>query len=292
MKNILNYYYGIILEEKLLDNGYFTFNNHLFCLYELKRNINEMESLLFLNSYMLERKIHVNRIIVNNYKEVVSFYDGKAYVLLLVNYEYTKGYFNFILAPINNKLDILKRNDWATLWSIKIDYIEYQIKHLENKYPLLLESVNYYIGMAENAISYFKMLNLSNMPLYINHRRISKNDLYNPLELVIDYKVRDLAEYVKETFIKGEKTIYEIKKFLNNINLSNLDYILLYDRMLYPSFYFDVYEKVVNEEKIEEEITKITSEVNSYEELLYEVYHFIKKKTNILGIEWINNKFR
>lgn len=291
MKNILSYYYGIIVPDKISDNGYFAYNNHLFCLYEYRRNIDEIESLILLNKYMVESNIHVNKIILNNFHEALTFYDGKYYCLVLIKYEYKKGYFNFFLAPINPKLNILKRNDWAYLWSSKVDYIEYQIEHLENVYPLLNGSINYYIGLAENAISYFKMLIIDKVPLYVNHRRILKNDLYNPLELVIDYKVRDISEYLKISFFKNEKTIYEIKKFINNLNLNNIDYLLLYVRMLYPSYYFDVYEGIVNTNQNEESIQSIIDMVDDYERLLYEIYSLIKRKTNILGIDWINFKF-
>lgn len=291
MRNILNYYYGIILEEEPDNNGYFSYNNHLFCLYLYQRNIDEITSLVLLNNYMLEKGLHVNKIIFNNMNQPLTFHDGMYYVLILINYEYSKAHFNFIPAPFNSKMDILKRNDWANLWSIKIDYIEYQIIHLKNSYPLIIDSVNYYIGMAENAISYFKMLNLNGVSLYVSHRRINKVDLYNPLELVIDYKVRDLSEYLKESFFHKEKTIYDIKKFLSNIYLSNIDYILLYTRMLYPSYYFDIYERIINNNEDVENIKKVTSLVDDYEELLYEVYKIIKRKTNILGIDWINNKF-
>jgi len=290
VKNILNYYYGIIVSE-IFDNGYFSYNNHLFCLYEYKRSIEEAKILFILNNYMLGERVHINRIILNNYHDVLTYVDGKYYVLLLINYRYSKGYFNFYLAPSSSEFDILKRNNWASLWSAKVDYVEYQIKHLDNTFPMLFSNVNYYIGLSENAISYFKMISLNNENLYISHRRISKNDLYNPIEIVIDYKVRDIGEYIKNTFIKKEKTLYEIKKFINNLNLSNIDYLLLYTRLLYPSYYFDMYDKIINNNLEEEKIKEITVMSSDYEELLFEVYLLIKRKLNILGIEWINNKF-
>lgn len=291
VKSILNYYYGIINSDANDNNGYFSYNNHLFCLYEYKRNINEIDSLVLLNKYMLDSGIHINKIVFNNLNQALTFYNGIYYCLVLINYEYSRGHFNFFLAPNDKRLSILKRNDWANLWSAKVDYIEYQIRHLENSFPLLINSVNYYIGMAENAISYFKLLNLNTQNLYVNHRRINKNDLYNPLELVIDYKVRDLSEYLKECFFNKEKTVYEIKKFIGGIELNNIDYILLYVRMIYPSYYFDVYERIVNNNLDEKEINKITELADDYEELLYEIYSLIKHKTNILGIDWINSKF-
>ena len=291
MKNILSYYYGII-PEKIDNNGYFSYDNHLFCLSLYKRSINEIDSLYLLNNYMLSKKIYINNIVVNKYNQVLTLYENKYYVLLIINYEYNKGYFNFYLAPTNKEFKILERNNWAYLWGIKVDYVEYQIKHLKNKYPLLMNSVNYHIGLTENAISYFKMLNLENIPLYINHRRIKKSDLYNPIELIIDYKVRDIAEYLKYCFFHNEKDTYDIKKFLNGINLNNIDYLLLYIRMLYPSYYFDIYDNIINNDLDENIINNIINRVNDYEELLYDIYMLIRRRMNILGIEWINNKYR
>ena len=290
MKNILNYYYGIVIDN-IHNNGFFSYNNHLFCLYLYNRNIKEIDSLILLNDYMLKEGIHVNKIIFNKSNEPMTYHDGQYYVLLQINYEYQEGFFNFFLAPINKDMAILNRSDWAYLWSMKVDYVEYQIKHLGNTYPLLNDSVNYYIGLSENAISYFKILFLDKVPLYINHRRINKEYLYNPLELVIDYKVRDIAEYIKNMFFNSKKSIYDIKKFINNIKLGDIDYLLLYTRMLFPSYYFDIYERIVNNNLDEKEINKITSLLYDYEKLLYEIYILIKRKTNILGIEWINIKY-
>ena len=291
MKNILNYYYGIIISDKIDNNGYFSYNNHLFCLYLYERNTQDIQSLLLLNNEMLGLNIKINKIILNNNYEPLTYYDGKYYCLLLINYEYHEAYFRFIPTINNPKLNNLKRNNWDYLWSIKVDYVEYQMRYLVKKYPLLNSSVNYYIGLSENAISYFKLLVLNNTPLYINHRRINKKYMYNPLELVIDYKVRDVAEYIKVNFFQKEKTIYEIKKFINSINLNNIDYLLLYCRLLFPSYYFDIYDLIISGQKEEKAILEIDELANNYEELLYEVYLLIKRKTNLLGIDWINNKF-
>ena len=293
LKNILQYYYEIVVSpDKINYDGYFSYNNRLFCLYDYKRNLNEIEALNYLNELMLSRKININKIIKNNLGQVVTYHNGKSYVLILVNYEYRDdGNLKFIPTINDKKLDILKRNNWGRLWSIKIDYIEYQLKHLKNSYPLINSSVNYYIGLAENAISYFNMLNLSNVTLYIGHRRIDINNLYNPMELVIDYKARDIAEYIKDNFIHSKMDIYSIKKYLSSLDLENIDYILLYVRLIYPSYYFDLYEEIINDNKDEKEILKITEYASSFEELLYEVYLIMRRKVNILGIEWINKKY-
>ena len=53
MKNILNYYYKIIVLDDEINNQCFSYNNHLFCLYEYKRNINEIMALDYLNKLMI-----------------------------------------------------------------------------------------------------------------------------------------------------------------------------------------------------------------------------------------------
>ena len=293
MKNILNYYYQIVIEETMINkDGYFSYNNHLFCLYEYRRNINEIDALFYLNELMLSQNIKINKIIKNTFNNIITTHDKINYVLIMINYEYVnKANVKFIPAFNNNGLAILKRNNWGKLWSIKIDYIEYQLSHLDNTYPIITTSVNYYIGLAENAISYFNMLDLSNVSLYFSHRRINENNLYNPLELVIDYKTRDIAEYIKYNFFYNNMSISKIKDYLKSLCLDNIDCILLYVRMLFPSYYFDLYEEIINNNKDELEINKVIDLTSLYERLLYEIYNLFKDKSNIIGIDWINKKY-
>ena len=292
MKNILNYYYRIIIDDNNInDKGYFSYDDHLFCLYEYKRNINEIEPLNNLNKLMLSKGININKIISNIFNQAITYHDNKNYSLIMINYEYSGKFNKFIKAIEFKEFNILKRNDWSRLWGTKVDYIEYQLSHISNQYPLLNDSVNYYIGLAENAITYFNMLDLNNVELYISHRRINKESIYNPLELILDYKVRDIGEYIKQNFFYKNMSIYEIKNYLGLLNLNNMDYILLYVRLLYPSYYFDVYDKIINENEDEKEINKIIELNSLYEELLYEIYALIRKKINILGIDWINKKY-
>ena len=293
MKNILNYYYKIIVDDNIInDDGYFSYNNHSFCLYQYRRSINEIEALDYLNRLMLLRQNTINRIVKNVFDSVITMHDNRNYVLIEIIYHYADNLSTkFIRAFDDQNLNILKRNNWGKLWGIKIDYIEYQLMHIENSYPIINNSINYYIGLAENAISYFNMLDLSNTPLYISHRRINNSNIYNPLELVLDYKARDIAEYIKLNFFNKKMNILDIKDFINTLSLDNIDYILLYVRLLYPSYYFDLYEEIINDNKKEEEINRIISLSSLYEELLYEIYNLFRKRINILGVDWINKKF-
>ena len=291
MKNILNYYYQMIISEDKINNGYFSYNNHLFYIGIYNRNLNEIKELYELNQYMIQNSIQINVFILNINGEPITFYDGKYYYVLLI--KYNKSYFyEYVPRIVYHNYNLLNRNNWGFLWSHKIDYIEYQLMHLGNKYPIIQNSIHYYIGMSENAISYFNMLKKDNISLYISHRRINNNDLYNPCDLIIDYKVRDLSEYIKFIFFNNKKSILDIINYLNCVDLENMDYYLLYVRMLYPSFYFDKYDEIVNNNEKESIINDIIELVDDYERLLYDIYKFISQRVNIIGIDWINKKFR
>ena len=291
MKNILNYYYHIIIDDdSIKSNEYFSYNHHLFCLYKYDRNIDEIDSLVSLNNYLLNMNIKMNKIIFNIENRPLTYYEGEYYVLILVNYKYD-NYFNFKSVLATNGYPIIERNNWGYLWSSKVDYFEYQMKHIEKKYPLIDKTFNYYIGLSENAIMYFNMLKLENVKLYVGHRRIKNDKMYNPCELVIDYKVRDIAGYIKKAFFNGKMNIMEIKEYLMTLDLDNIDYILLYVRMLFPSYYFDKYEKIVNNHLDEQELLPIIEKCFKYEELLYEIYIQFRKKVNLIGIDWINKKY-
>ncbi len=284
MKNILEFFYQIVLNDEINQQGYFFYNNNLFELKEYKRSQEEIKGLVILNNYMLINNIKINRIILNINNEPLSFYNNKYYVLLKIDYRnvYNNCY-NSYRSPNIRELDILKRNSWSNLWSIKIDYIEYQVSHLIHKYPILYKTVNYYIGLSENAIMAFNMLNVHE-ELYISHRRL--NDVFDPTELVIDYKVRDISEYIKNTFFYKEDSYDEIINYIRTLRLEKMDYMLLYIRLLFPSYYFDMYYEILNGRR-EEDILLITSKASLYEKMLKDIYNIFKSYVNIINILWL-----
>ena len=159
MKDILRTYYQIIIDDKSLrDKEYFSYNNHLFYLYKYERNIIEVDSLMTLSNFLFQNNIRLNQVIYNIYNKPLTYHDNNYYILIKTDYRFSDNTFKYIKAPLDKRYENLYRNNWGYLWSMKIDYVEYQINHFRNKYPLLLESVNYYIGLAENAIMYFNML--------------------------------------------------------------------------------------------------------------------------------------
>ncbi len=299
MKDLLNYYYFLLPDriEKCNNNYYFSFKNYFFAFYKYKGNLEDINSILSLNNYMIFNNKKINKIILNKEGSILTKKDNNYYCLILleINSKEKINLRNIIEFNRGVSINILNRTNWYFLWIKKIDNIEYMRNHLKNKYKLIYNSLPYYIGLTENAISYLKYLKLDNNHIGICHKRVNASDtlreFYNPLNLVIDYKVRDLAEYYKSLFFSKKMDIKDILDLLKKVKMNNVDYIYFYIRMLYPSYYFDLFDLILNDKISEEKITSITMLQSDYEYLLYEIYLILKSQVNLIGIEWINKKF-
>ena len=200
---------------------------------------------------------------------------------------------------INSPKSHLYRISWAKLWSDKIDYFEYQISELGQGKDLILNSFSYYIGLGENAISYvtntlnkYKPTNLDKICL--SHRRIKfpnyKLNYFNPLSFIFDYEIRDIAEFIKSAFFSNEDALNYLKQALKTTNFSIFSLSLLYARLLYPTYYFDLYEQIMNNEENEEKLIPLIEKIDNYEKFLQEAYLEINKYAPIDRIEWLLKK--
>ena len=300
MKDLLNYYYFLLPDKihMINNNYYFNYKNHFFGFYLYNGNLEDINSIYNLNNYMIFNNYKINRIIINKESSIITKKDNKNYILIeLIEYNKNKINLKNIL-EFNKKqvfINVLNRTNWYFLWSNKIDNIEYTLNHIKYKYRQLYNSSSYYIGLAENAISYLKYLNLNNNNISVCHKRINVNndlkEFYNPINLIIDYKVRDLAEYYKSIFFNRNIDIKSIINSIKTIKMSNIDYVYFYIRLLYPSYYFDIFDNILNNKNKEDDIMKITKLQDDYEYFLYEVYKVIREYVNVVGIDWINKKF-
>ena len=264
MKNACIFYYNLNPEVIHQKDGvyYFKINEERYYLFPCYRSREELNSIYKISSELINKNIYVHQIVLNKDNNIITIIDNIMYVLLKI-YIKENEFINVdnISYLTNNTLikkekDILIQKDWASLWEVKNDYLEYQISQFGVKYKSVAASFSYYIGIAENAISYARNTLIENkdrINLSIAHRRITSTntnlDLYNPLEFIIDYRVRDIAEYVKSCFFDNKKELLEIIiKFFNNVRPNNFEARMFYARLLYPTYYFDIFENIVDEE--------------------------------------------
>lgn len=299
MKNLILYHYNLdIYNIRFIDGLYFfESDNKKYMLYNYDRNIDEINDLYYLNNMLLENCKFYHKIILNKDNKIIIDHNQKLYVLLELSHivsddisifdinsnfkQFNYGYFKRI-----------SKIDWKTLWINKIDYFEYKIFHEKGEDIKNIIIYNYLIGLSENAISYFlniqELYNLNDAIISINHRLFKKNmnliDLYNPLELIIDYRVRDISEYIKQLFITDKYDSYSIEEYFDNMDFNQLDYNLLFCRLLFPNFYLDYY--ICNDIE-EKKLKNIEIELSKYQNFLKEIYYLIKKRAKLLNVDWI-----
>lgn len=293
MKNTINYYYNLNINtiHQKEKNYYFKVDNKNYLLLKCS-NIEELDDIYRLNMYF-SQILPFHRIVLNVNNEVITKINDSNYLLLELFSNNNKINLNNIIELSNIRIpfsvDKLKRNDWYNLWIKKVDYFEYQLSQIGKKYPLIRESFNYYIGLAENAIILVNNIDFNNIPLGLSHRRITNMsfNLYNPLNIVIDARIRDVCEYFKFCFFNNIDIGMELELFLSYNSFDINEAKLFLARMFFPTYYFDLYEKIIDNEIDESEIKKIIIKADNYEKILKQVYYHFKN--NQINIEWLEN---
>lgn len=292
MKNVLYNYYDILVDElnKSDNNYFFYFNNELFLFYLVLNDVNLVENIY---KYIVENNIESFNIILNKEGNLFSDVDKKKYVLLRVKgiLKYEVKFDEFKYYPVNSN-----GVNWGTLWSERLDYYEVQIRELGIKYQTVLNSFGMFSGLAENAILYFNMTMEKFGDLESNvgivHNRVKYPcyliDYYNPVNFIIDYSVRDIGEYIKSYIISDDFDFNNVITLINRMYLNDLMFNLLYARLLYPTFYFDVFDKIILEDGKDSDIVFTLDKIDIYLDTLKRLYDRFNNEYQMFRIEWLN----
>ena len=298
MKNIIEYYYNLQLVELQEKQNNYTFKvkNNNYILKEYNNNLDNINDIYTLNKY-INNYYPIDKIILNKYNVPLTKVNNTYYILVKTNER--KELKLSIISNLSNiklpEIKSLERNNWEILWSNMIDYYESQIGQNEKKYPLIRESFDYFIGLGENAISYLVNTKKEVQKEINDNKVLSHNSLYNslydPLNIIIDHKSRDVAEYIKTSFFNNNKNIFkELDEYFFYNRYSLYGIRVLYARIIYPSFYFKLYDEIFREKKEEKELNKIINRINEYEIYLKDIYLYLNKYYNIPNIEWLKKQ--
>lgn len=298
MKNALSYYYNLIPTTIHQVNKkyrcYIQNQEYLLVQYEdLPERANDFYNL---SIYLLNMQVPCHEIILNNDGFVLTYINNQPYILLKIYVLDEKINFKDVIFFSNLLIDYtqyknLTCNSWHKMWTQKIDYFEYQMSNLGKNYQIIRDSFNYFVGLAENSISFLLELeNYFDSPI-ICHKRIkfneNKKELYNPLNFIFDTKARDAAEYVKNKFFYDRYNIYDFTNDIKICNFNEKQFHLFFGRLLFPSYYFDVYENIMLGIVEEKSINKILMKTREYVFFLREVWLEINKYCKLPEIEWI-----
>lgn len=298
MKNLIKYYYDLEIDSIVYSFGEYKFKYKSFdyCLVSIEREINEINDIYNLCAYLHRLNIPCHEIIPNNLNSLITDVSQRKYVLLkkyvTSNQLITVDdiiYFN-LNTTYNWNFDSLKRTSWDELWTRKIDYYEYQIGQIGKQYPMLYNTLCYFTGLTESGLQLIKMTESSGN-LSVCHKRIYKNmtltEFYNPLNFVIDYRIRDISEYYKQNIFNLSDYLYSKLYYTINTYFDQNDVLLLFIRFFLPTFYFDLYEEIIGGNEKEEKILEIIENIKMYETFLKKIYVYIKTYIRIPRIEWL-----
>ena len=294
MKNIIEYYYNLRIDElhNKDDNYYFNINNNNFIFKPYTGNIERSYDIYKLNTIM-SNKFNIDNIILNKYNNPLTKINDNFYILTSNKKEKKLTLPLISNMSLNNiNIESLERNKWEVLWENKVDYYEMQLGENEKKYPLIRESFDYFVGLAENAISYLVNTKLELKPTINDQKVVSHNNieisLNEPSNLILDHKARDVAEYIKYSFFNNNQNIFnELNEYFYHNYYSPYGIRVLFSRILYPSFYFNTYDKIISGKVEEKELNKIISKINNYEIYLYNIYLYLRKYYNIPSVDWL-----
>ena len=298
MNNFIEYFYGIKVDKVIYNDKYYSFiyNGFIYKLYTFDDNYSNLRMLYDVNKKLVSNTL-MSEIIINRNNEIISNYNGISYILIKVFANVNKSISLEEISFVSKSLYREKINiNWGILWSNKIDYLEDLINENGKKYPLIVDSFNYFVGMCENAIAYFNSIILDNNYKYVVSHKVIKWDdsvevLYNPMNITFDYRVRDVAEYIKNSFFNNNHNIYnELIIYLNKEQLSLTEVKLLISRLMYPSFYFEMYEDILIDNKEEKIILDVISRLDGYEQYLDKIINFLGRYYQVDEIMWLKYK--
>ena len=301
MKNIINYFYNLNITKLTNKDNIYSFydNDELYHFYIYNNNIKNLDLTKDIDD-SLKKDTLIHEIIINKDNSIITYYNNITYILCKINININKpitlGEINYLSSKVIITNSKITYHSWQDLWSIKMDYLEKVINENGKKYPIIVDSFNYFVGMAENAISYYNNLSnkeVDNNSLVISHRIININDtvyaIYDPVNIIIDHKARDIAEYIKYSFFSDNTNIFkELNVYFKYNYYTKDDVVMLLARVLYPSFYFNMYEDIMINSKEEKIITNITSKLDKYELYLTRVFKYFNNFYNLPVPEWLN----
>lgn len=302
MKQTIEYYYSLIIDKLYVEGDayHFILDNQDYYFVFFNRTVKDLNEIVECSKELKIKNINCHDIILNNKNEILTKVDDVDYILLRakdkdIEYSIVDIIDQNKKTKLSNSKSNLYRNDWARLWSLKIDYIENQNNEMKLD-KIIRKTIDYYIGLTENAIYYVNLISekyslSTNDNIVLSHKRIYYPNYglnyCNPLSYIFDLEVRDIAEYIKSSFFAEDDAFLDLQTFLRSVKLSQFSYNMLFARLLFPSYYFDCYEKIVNQKEESECLIKIISKANEYEEFLKKAYKEISLYANLEKINWL-----
>ena len=251
MKEKIQYYYNMIPKNLIYRAEYIEFisnNDHYYLMLENGK----FQQAMLIDKIMKLNKIDIYDFIVNKNFQYITLIDNKSYVLLKLLVEKTEKEIdlNDLLLFANLTLNFTSELRWIDKWIQKTDALESNRSELLSKNETLEKTLDYYLGISENAIMYVKY-HSSNIgkfyQLHLQHERLNTKTrkyimFYNPFYIIFDIRVRDISELIKQYILEGKNYKKLLKEIIEIMKINSNEIGLIVSRIMFPTYYFDFIE--------------------------------------------------
>ena len=277
MKELLKKHYGLEIEySRNYQYGLIFFVNGDY-YYLCKCLLNEEELLKCYDLYLLlkSKQVILHDFVFNNDNNLLS----DEYVLLKLNY-LIDDIDIYDIEKLNIEVDFDYVEDFYSLWIDRIDYYEKEL-FVDEDNNFINYSFDYFIGLSEMLLDYYKNSILVIKKNYVVHRSfitLNTIDFYNPLNIIVGDKLKDYASYIRLT--NNWDLLYSL---LNNVTYEDRVYLLV--RLSFPFKYFYCINNYISNNSCVEELLTIVEDISKYEDYLerlelltgIKLFYWIKK---------------
>lgn len=251
MKEKIQYYYNMMPINLIYRAEYIEFisnNDHYYLMLENGK----FQQAMLIDKIMKLNKIDIYDFIVNKNFQYITLINNKGYVLLKLLVEKTEKEIdlNDLLLFANLTLNFTSELRWIDKWIQKTDALESNRSELLSKNETLEKTLDYYLGISENAIMYVKY-HSSNIgkiyQLHLQHERLNTKTrkyimFYNPFNIIFDIRVRDISELIKQYILEGKNYKKLLKEIIEIMKINSNEIGLIVSRIMFPTYYFDFIE--------------------------------------------------
>lgn len=275
------------LKVKKIYRDCFFLNNEKIKIVRLKKedkNIEDIEKLFILSNELYYKKIHVNTFVLNKKGKCYTNKNNECIVLMKINDMEDLVELDYLrLFEQNNNLDT---KNIVKEWQDEIDDFEGKLARFNNEKNIVQKTANYYIGLAENAVSLLnetKNINNESIGIKMNPLNYSKSNVNNPFNYFKISRMYNISLYIKNKIFTNNVSYNELDKIIKEIKTDS-DEIALFSYMLYPDYYMYEIKDEINEEKIK----KLVRFIKVYEKVLKYLKENMKKNKKIELFVWLN----
>ena len=291
MKNFLYSNYGIKVDKIYKnDKEMFFFCNNEKIHIRKNNDINHLNMLYELTNYLYSHHIPTYTFIHNNKNKPYTHLNKNEVVLLKENNNNDYVSLNTLNMYRNIKTKLYNYNIFIE-WSNEVDLIEKELMEYNKEYPLIQESIDYFIGLAENAIeligNFKNMIDANNNSIghIVDYNLLNNMSINDPFTFIKTNIMFDYANYIKYKYVLNEIDYNELDSIFNS--LSEYESIYLLSCLIYPSTYFSLVKSILLKKEEEEKLIFIIKKIDNHNQLLLFCKSRVKSKVISNLLSWI-----